>query len=268
MEYLVLIPWTASAVASPQNQIPSECQTRAKPAFAPSCLRRTVLRRGEGGAGGDRTLVQTTATWAFYMRSLFIGFRPAPGEGHPSVDLGPVSYLCFGPPHRPVFHDDTSKPGRRLTGLPERYSFAVLLFARIKPNSLGLLSCESVVCVACYSVEALGYGPHLTPDMLTRNTKAAVESRSAPLKERFAKIMPERPTAIKSVSDTVERSYLLRNGRKRMNVITVPMMPAVTAKTTLPIKYWIRCSCTRPRVSCCENSIVTASVPMNRAPTI
>lgn len=171
MEHLVLIPWTASAVASPQNQIPSEYLTRAKPAFAPSCLRRTVLRRGEGGAGGDRTLVQTTATWAFYMRSFFIGFRPAPGEGHPSVDLGPVSYLCFGPPHRPVYHDDTSDPGRRLTGLPERYSFPLLLFTGIKPNSLGLLSCESVVVVACYSIVALGYGSHHTPGMLTHITK-------------------------------------------------------------------------------------------------
>jgi hypothetical protein len=35
------------------------------------------------GAGGDRTLVQTTATWAFYMRSHFIGFRPQLGKGTP-----------------------------------------------------------------------------------------------------------------------------------------------------------------------------------------
>ena len=47
----------------------------------------------------------------------------------------------------------------------------LLLFTRIKPNGLRLLSCESVVVVACYSIEALGYGPHLTPGMLTRNTE-------------------------------------------------------------------------------------------------
>src|SRR5690606_13609743 len=50
------------------------------------------------GAGGDRTLVQTTATCGFYMLSLFIGFRPAPGEGHPSTGLGPVSHQRYGPP--------------------------------------------------------------------------------------------------------------------------------------------------------------------------
>ena len=105
------------------------------------------------------------------MRSPFIGFRPLAGEGHPTKDLDPVSYLYYGSPHRPVFHDDTPYSARRLTGLTEEYSFAVLLFARIKPNSRGLLSCESVVCVACYSIEALGYGAHLTPGMLTRNTK-------------------------------------------------------------------------------------------------
>ena len=143
----------------------------AKPAFATTCSRRSLLRRGEGGAGRDRTAVQTTATWAFYMRSHFIGFRSRAGEGHPTHDLGPVSYLCSGPPHRPVFHDDTSDPGRRLTGLPERYSSALLLFARIKPNSLGLLSCESVVYFASYGVDALGYGSHITPGMLTHITK-------------------------------------------------------------------------------------------------
>jgi len=90
------------------------------------------------------------------MRSRFIGFRSASGEGHPNTDLGPVSYLRYGPPRRPVFQDDTPDPGRRLTGLPEGYSFALLLFARIKPNSRGLLSCESVVYFASYGVEALG----------------------------------------------------------------------------------------------------------------
>lgn len=114
------------------------------------------------------------------MRSRFVGFRSRAGEGHPTHDLGPVSYLCSGPPHRPVFHDDTPKPGRRLTGLPEGYSSALLLFARIKPNSLGLLSCESVVYFASYGVDALGYGPHITPGMLTTPLEAAVESRSAP----------------------------------------------------------------------------------------
>jgi hypothetical protein len=63
------------------------------------------------------------------MRSRFIGFRSTPGEGHPSMDLGPVSYPRYGPPREPVFHDDTPKPGRRLTGLPEGYSFTLLLFA-------------------------------------------------------------------------------------------------------------------------------------------
>lgn len=100
------------------------------------------------GAGGVRTLVQTTAKCAFYMRSRFIGFRPMPGEGHPSMDLDPVSYLCYGSPHKPVFHDDTPNSERRLTGLSEGYSFAVLLFARIKPNGLRPLSCESVLCFA------------------------------------------------------------------------------------------------------------------------
>ena len=101
------------------------------------------------GAGGDRTLVQTTATRAFYMRSRFIGFRSAPGEWHPSTDLGPVSYLRYGPPRRPVFHDDTPVPGRRSTGLPEGYSSTLLLFTWIKPNCLRQLSCESVVYFAC-----------------------------------------------------------------------------------------------------------------------
>ena len=132
------------------------------------------------GAGGDRTLVQTTATRAFYMRSRFIGFRSAPGEWHPSVDLGPVSYLRYGPPRKPVFHDDTPVSGRRSTGLPEGYSSTLLLFTWIKPNSLRLLSCESVVYFASYGFVALGYGPHHTPGMLTTPYEAAVESRSAP----------------------------------------------------------------------------------------
>lgn len=123
------------------------------------------------GAGGDRTLVQTTMKWAFYMRSLFIGFRPAPGEGHPSTGLGPVSHPRYGPPREPGPHDDTSGSGRRRTGLPERYSSTLLLFTWIKPNSLGLLSCESVVYFASYGVVALGYGPHHTPGMLTHLTK-------------------------------------------------------------------------------------------------
>jgi len=90
------------------------------------------------------------------MRSHFIGFRSASGEGHPNIDLGPVSHLYYGPPHKPDPHDDTSGSGRRGTGLPERYSSTLLLFARIKPNSLRLLSCESVVYFASYGVEALG----------------------------------------------------------------------------------------------------------------
>ena len=150
---------------------------RAERRSAPLHVQRGAL---QGGAGGDRTLVQTTATCAFYMCSLFIGFRPAPGEGHPSEGLGPVSYPRYGPPREPVFQDDTPLSGRRSTGLPERCSSTVLLFPWIKPNSLRLLSCERVVVVACYSSEALGYGPHLTPDMLTHITKAAVNSRSAP----------------------------------------------------------------------------------------
>lgn len=105
------------------------------------------------------------------MLSRFIGFRSVAGEGHPTMDLGPVSYLRSGPPRRPVFHDDTPDPGRRLTGLPEGYSSALLLFARIKPNSLRPLSCESVVYFASYGFVALGYGPHHTPDMLTHLTK-------------------------------------------------------------------------------------------------
>lgn len=105
------------------------------------------------------------------MLSRFIGFRSVAGEGHPTMDLGPVSYLRSGPPRRPVFHDDTPDPGRRLTGLPEGYSSALLLFARIKPNSLRLLSCESVVYFASYGFVALGYGPHHTPGMLTHLTK-------------------------------------------------------------------------------------------------
>lgn len=43
-----------------------------------------------GGAGGIRTLVQTTATRAFYMLSRLVGFRSAPGKWHPNVDLDPV----------------------------------------------------------------------------------------------------------------------------------------------------------------------------------
>jgi len=43
-----------------------------------------------------------------------------------------------------------------MTGLPEGHSSVLLLFARIKPNSRGLLSCESVVYFASYGVEALG----------------------------------------------------------------------------------------------------------------
>lgn len=101
------------------------------------------------GAGGVRTLVQTTAKCAFYMRSRFIGFRPTPGEGHPSMNLCPVSYLCSGQPHRPVFQNYTPNSKRRSTGLFEGYSFTVLLFARIKPNGLRPLSCECVVCFAC-----------------------------------------------------------------------------------------------------------------------
>ena len=155
--------------------------TRAKPAFASTCLRRSMLRRGKGGAGGVsrnrsginlehfaarsgaafaapprlcgaggvRTLVQTTAKCAFYMRSHFIGFRSTPGKGHPSMDLCPVSYLCSGQPHRPVFQNYTPNSKRRSTGLSEEYSSAVLLFARIKRNGLRPLSCESVLCFAC-----------------------------------------------------------------------------------------------------------------------
>ena len=89
------------------------------------------------GAGRDRTAVQTTGQWAFYMRSRFIGFRSLPGEGHPSKDLGPVSYLRSGPPRRPVFQGDTPGPGRRMTGLPEGYSSTLLLFTWIKPIALG-----------------------------------------------------------------------------------------------------------------------------------
>jgi hypothetical protein len=115
------------------------------------------------------------------MLSRFIGFRPSAGEGHPTDDLGPVSHLRYGPPRRPVPHDDTSDPGRRRTGLPERYSSTLLLFTWIKPNSLRLLSCESVVYFASYGFVALGYGPHHTPGMLTTPYEAAVESRSAPI---------------------------------------------------------------------------------------
>ncbi len=78
------------------------------------------------------------------------------GKGHPTNDLGPVSHLCSGPPHKPDPYDDTSDSERKGTGLPERYSSALLLFARIKPNSTWLLSCESVVYFASYGVEALG----------------------------------------------------------------------------------------------------------------
>ena len=38
----------------------------------------------------------------------------------------------------------TPDPGRRMTGLPERHSSTLLCFTWIKPNSLRLLSCESV----------------------------------------------------------------------------------------------------------------------------
>jgi len=105
------------------------------------------------------------------MRSLFIGFRSPAGEGHPTNDLGPVSCLRSGPPRKPVFHGDTPGPGRRLTGLPEGYSSTLLLFTWIKRHSLGLLSSESVVYFASYGVDALGYGPHITPGMLTHPAK-------------------------------------------------------------------------------------------------
>ena len=36
-----------------------------------------------------------------------------------------------------------------MTGLPEGHSSTLLCFTWIKPNSLGLLSCESVVYFAC-----------------------------------------------------------------------------------------------------------------------
>lgn len=70
-----------------------------------------------------------------------------------------------------------------MTGLPEGHSSALLLFTRIKPNSLGLLSCESVVYFASYGVEALGYGPHLTPGMLAHITKP-LSNPCRPRKER------------------------------------------------------------------------------------
>lgn len=47
----------------------------------------------------------------------------------------------------------------------------LLLFTWIKPYSLGLLSSESVVGFAGYGDDALGYGPHITPGMLTHTTK-------------------------------------------------------------------------------------------------
>jgi len=154
-EKIMGIQWTASAVASPNDE--HYARWRIKPAFVKSCAGRSpLLRRGEGGAGGIRTLVQTTVPCAFFRLSRFIGFRPSPGKGHPSDGLGPVSYPCYGPPHEPVFQDDTPDPGRRMTGLPEGHSSTLLLFAWIKRNSLRLLSCESVVYVASYGVEALG----------------------------------------------------------------------------------------------------------------
>lgn len=136
-----------------------------------SCGALALIRRGEGGAGGNRTLVQTTATCAFYMLSRFVGFRPVAGEGHPTPGLGPVSHPRYGPPRGPVLHDDTPEPGRRITGLPEGYSSTLLLFTWIKPHSLGLLSSERVVYFASYGFDALGYGPHITPGMLTHPAK-------------------------------------------------------------------------------------------------
>ncbi len=124
------------------------------------------------GAGGDRTLVQTTATWAFYMLSRFFGFRPLPEEWHPSKDLGPVSYLYYGPPHKPVLHDDTSGPGRRSTGLPERHSSAVLLFAQIKPISRGLIKQrDDSLLRRLRLLRHWDNEPHLTLGMLTHITK-------------------------------------------------------------------------------------------------
>lgn len=105
------------------------------------------------------------------MLSRFIGFRLMAGEGHPTLGLGPVSHPRSGPPRGPASHGDTPEPGRRETGLPEGYSSTLLLFTWIKPNSLGLLSCESVVYFASYGVDALGYGPHITPGMLTHPAK-------------------------------------------------------------------------------------------------
>lgn len=114
------------------------------------------------------------------MLSRFIGFRSAPGEGHPSVDLGPVSYPRFGPPRGPASQGDTPGPERRETGLSEGYSSTLLLFTWIKLQSLRLLGSESVVYFASYGVVALGYGPHHTPGMLATPHEAAVESMSAP----------------------------------------------------------------------------------------
>jgi hypothetical protein len=108
---------------------------------SPFCLTKNPAAFATGlvscGAGRDRTAVQTTGQWAFYMLSRFIGCRSMPGEGHPSKDLGPVSCLRSGPPRRPVFQGDTPGPGRRMTGLPEGYSSTLLLFTWIKPIALG-----------------------------------------------------------------------------------------------------------------------------------
>lgn len=90
--------------------------------------RFTSARSVPCGAGGDRTLVQTTVKRAPYMLSLFIDFRPVPGERHPSAGLGPVSRRPSGPPGRPAFHDDTPGPARRKAGLTEGHSFTLLLF--------------------------------------------------------------------------------------------------------------------------------------------
>ena len=54
------------------------------------------------------------------MLSHFFGFRPSAAKGHATEGLGPVSYLCYGPPHRPVFHIDTFMFGKEVDGPPRK----------------------------------------------------------------------------------------------------------------------------------------------------
>lgn len=68
------------------------------------------------GAGGNRTLVQTTARWAFYMLSRSFGCRPRAGEGRPTRGLGPVSRPRSGPPRGPASHGRHPEAGKEGDG--------------------------------------------------------------------------------------------------------------------------------------------------------